>query len=387
MPALSSRSQVAAFMAMDVLREANALEAKGRRVFHLETGQPGTPAPRAALEAVRAALDRDPLGYTEALGRVPLKEAIARHYGDAYGLNIDPARVVVTTGSSSGFILSFLAVFDAGQKLVMGLPGYPAYRNTASALNLEPLLVPAGPQTGFRLPLDTLAAIEGAHGMLIASPGNPTGTILPPEDLAAIANLSDKKGWHLISDEIYHGLSYEQPAKTILSYAPDAIVVNSFSKFYSMTGWRIGWLIVPQTMVRTIERLAQNLFISPPAISQVAATAALSAQAQSELNGHVEVYRRNRDVLAAALKHGGVARTAPATGAFYIYADVSLHCRDSAELAPLLLAETGIAATPGWDFDPQNGGSWLRLSYAGAATEVAAAAEILAPWLARRSPR
>lgn len=384
MPPTSSRSQVAAFMAMDVLRQANALEASGRRVFHLETGQPATTAPRAALHAVRAALSSHPLGYTEALGRVALKEAIARHYQDAYGLTIDPGRVVVTTGSSSGFILSFLAAFDAGQKLAMGLPGYPAYRNTALALNIEPVLVPAGPESGFRLPLDALSDIEGAHGLLIASPGNPTGTILPPEDLAAIARLCGRKGWHLISDEIYHGLNYDQPAQTILSYAPDAIVVNSFSKFYSMTGWRIGWMIVPGAMVRTIERLAQNLFISPPAVSQVAAEAALSAEARFELDGHVAVYRRNRDVLAAALKAGGVNRTAPATGAFYVYADVSAHCRDSTELASQLLAETGVAATPGWDFDPIAGGSWLRLSYAGASAEIAAASALLTPWLARR---
>lgn len=374
-------------MAMDVLARANALEASGQRVYHLETGQPSTPAPKPALLAARQALEGDPLGYTEALGKPALKQAIAAQYLENYGLEIDARRIVVTTGSSAGFILSFLAAFDAGDRLVMGVPGYPAYRNTAAALNIEPVAIPAGPDTGFQLPLRTLETINGASGLLIASPANPTGTVIPPGDLKAIAGICRTKNWRLISDEIYHGLSYSGPAQTVLAFSPDAIVVNSFSKYYSMTGWRIGWLVVPEDLVRAIERLAQNLFISPPAISQFAALAALSAEARLELNGHVAVYRRNRDVLAAALKAGGIVRMAPADGAFYLYADVSSIAPDSRELAAALLTETGVAVTPGWDFDPANGGSWLRLSYAGAETELREAAGRLSAWLAQRTRR
>ena len=381
MPDVSIRSQIAPFLAMDVLREANRREAAGQKIYHLETGQPGTPAPQAALLAVQETLRREPLGYTDALGRPALKEAIARLYRDRYGLNVDPSRVVTTTGSSAGFILSFLAAFDAGQRLVMGTPGYPAYRNTALALNIEPICIPAGLATGFQLPLDRLAQVENAHGLLIASPGNPTGTLISPADLASIAEICRAKNWRLISDEIYHGLSYDSPAASILEFAPDAIVVNSFSKYFSMTGWRIGWMIVPPGMVRAVERLAQNLFISPPAISQIAAEAALSSEARRELEGHTQSYRRNRDVLLAALQRGGVRDVAPADGAFYLYACVEPFCADSRDFAARLLEETGVAATPGWDFDPVEGGKWIRFSTAGTQGDIDAAAALLSPWL------
>lgn len=387
MPSVSSRAQIPPFLAMDVLAEANRLEASGRRVYHLETGQPGTKAPRVALDAVRTALEHDALGYTEALGRPAFKEAVAGHYRAVYGLSIDPVRIVATTGSSSGFILAFLAAFDAGQRLVMGAPGYPAYRNTAMALNLEPVVIPAGLATRFQLPLDQLERIESAHGLLIASPGNPTGTVIPPSDLAAIAGICRTKGWRLISDEIYHGLAYGPQTPCALSFAPDAIVINSFSKYFSMTGWRIGWMIVPEDMVRAVERLAQNLFISPPAMSQVAAVAALSPGAHEELEGHVRAYRQNRDVLIAALRKAGVTDIAPADGAFYVYACVEAYCEDSRALSAALLSETGIAATPGWDFDPADGGKWMRFSTAGRASDIEAASELLSPWLLRRKQR
>lgn len=379
----SSRAQVAAFLAMDVLSEANRLEASGQRIFHLETGQPGGAAPKAARDAARRALDEDPLGYTEALGRPALKAAIAGHYAAQYGLEIDPKRVIVTTGSSSAFILSFLALFDAGQGLAMPVPGYPAYRNTALALNLKPIGVAAGPETQFQIPLDMLWKTNAAHGLLIASPGNPTGTVIPHTELAHLAALCREKRWRLVSDEIYHGLIYDVRAETALNVAPDAIVINSFSKYFAMTGWRIGWMIVPDSLVRPIERLAQNLFISPPAISQVAALAALSADAKAELETLVRGYRRNRDRLKAALSAAGLTRIAPADGAFYLYADISAFGDDSATLAKRLLNETGVAVTPGWDFDPDCGGAWIRLSYAGTERDVTEAAERLTAWFRR----
>jgi aspartate/methionine/tyrosine aminotransferase len=383
----SSRAEIAPFLAMDILARANALEAEGRKIYHLETGQPATPAPNAALVAARDALAGHTLGYTEALGIPPLRQAIAQTYRDRYGLGIDPRRVIVTTGSSAGFILSFLAAFDAGQRLVMGTPSYPAYRNTALALNVLPVGVPAGLATGFQLPLDVLEQIDGAHGLLIASPANPTGTVIPGHELESIAGLCRSKRWRLIADEIYHGLSYGVETPSVLSFAPDAIVVNSFSKYYSMTGWRIGWMIVPETMVRTVERLAQNLFISPPAISQFAALGALTAEARTELDGHVKAYWRNRNVLAMALKAGGISSIAPGDGAFYLYAHVGEITVDSRVLASELLSETGVAATPGWDFDPDGGGAWLRLSYAGAESDIREASGILSSWLAHRPRR
>jgi aspartate/methionine/tyrosine aminotransferase len=241
--------------------------------------------------------------------------------------------------------------------------------------------------TGFQLPLDVLEQIDGAHGLLIASPANPTGTVIPGHELESIAGLCRSKRWRLIADEIYHGLSYGVETPSVLSFAPDAIVVNSFSKYYSMTGWRIGWMIVPETMVRTVERLAQNLFISPPAISQFAALGALTAEARTELDGHVKAYWRNRNVLAMALKAGGISSIAPGDGAFYLYAHVGEITVDSRVLASELLSETGVAATPGWDFDPDGGGAWLRLSYAGAESDIREASGILSSWLAHRPRR
>jgi aspartate/methionine/tyrosine aminotransferase len=378
---MSSRAQVAPFLAMDVLREANRLEADGRRIYHLETGQPGAKAPAAARAAAKASLDNDLLGYTEALGRPALKKAIAARYARQYGLEIDPQRVVITTGSSAGFVLAFLTLFEAGQGLAMAAPGYPAYRNTAIALNLVPQQIPAGDPQNFLLEPQQLAKLEHTHGLLLASPGNPTGTVLPRPVLAGLAALCREKGWPLISDEIYHGLTYGAETVTALSVEPDAIVINSFSKYFAMTGWRIGWMILPERIVRTVERLAQNLYISPPTISQVAALAALTAD--DELQTHVAAYRRNRDRLLEALNAGGLNKTAPADGAFYLYTDISRLGPDAAVIAKRLLQETGIAVTPGMDFDPQDGGHWLRLSYAGAEAEVAEAAGILTAWLKR----
>jgi aspartate/methionine/tyrosine aminotransferase len=367
---------------MDVLAQANALEAQGRRILHLETGQPGTPAPAPARAAAAHALESDLLGYTEALGRPALQQAIAKRYRDVYGLDLDPNRVIVTTGSSAGFILSFLALFEGGDALAMTVPGYPAYRHTAQALSLRPVPVESGYAQGFQPSVAALARVEGAKGLLLASPNNPTGTIIAPNTLRALCDLARDKGWSLISDEIYHGIAFDAPAETALRFDDRAIVVNSFSKYFSMTGWRIGWMVVPEALIRPIERLAQNLYISAPTISQRAAMGAL--EALPELDGHVARYKRNRDRLMGALRNGGLAHVAPADGAFYLYANVAATGMSSPELAKRLLQDAGVGVTPGLDFDPAGGGEWIRLSFAGAENTIAEAAEIIENWLRRR---
>lgn len=363
------------------MARANERARSGRAVFHLETGQPGCLAPQKALEAAARALTTDNLGYTEALGRPALRERIARHYGEAYGVSVAASRVVVTNGSSAGFILAFLAAFDAGDRLAMAVPGYPAYRNTAKALDLEPVFIRCGPEENFRLHPEALSASNQWHGALIASPANPTGTMMSRDEIAAIADVCAQRDAWLISDEIYHGITYGARGETALAVAPDAIIINSFSKYYAMTGWRIGWMIVPEELVRPIERLAQNLYISPPAISQVAALAAMDSG--EEIDRHVALYARNRKRLIEALRAAGIEQIAPADGAFYIYADVS-RFGSASRLAELLLDEAGVAVTPGLDFDPEEGDRWLRLSYAGSEDEVAAAAKALVAWFQSR---
>jgi aspartate/methionine/tyrosine aminotransferase len=376
------RAQIDPFLAMDVLARANQRARAGKAVFHLEAGQPGCRAPRAALDAAAAALESENLGYTEALGRPALRQRIARHYREAYDVDISPDRVIVTSGSSAGFILAFLAVFDAGARLAMAVPGYPAYRNTAKALDLEPVLVRCGPEQNFRLSAEALRLLNHWHGVLIASPANPTGTMMSRDEISAIADICEQQNAWLISDEIYHGICYGARGETALSVAPDAIVINSFSKYYAMTGWRIGWMIAPERLVRPIERLAQNLYISPPAISQVAALAAMDAT--DELDSHVALYARNRSLLIEALRHAGLNTMAPADGAFYLFADVSSFGLGATRMAEQLLEEAGVAVTPGLDFDPEQGESWLRLSYAGGESEIAAAASALVKWCKTR---
>jgi len=379
---ISRRAEIDAFLAMDVMARANERARTGKAVFHLETGQPGCRAPKEALAAAAAALGSDNLGYTEALGRPALRQRIAKHYGETYGVDVAASRVVVTTGSSAGFILAFLAAFDAGDRLAMAAPGYPAYRNTAKALDLEPVFIRCGPEENFRLHAQALGRSNHWHGALIASPANPTGTMMTRDEIAEIADVCTQRDAWLISDEIYHGIVYGARAETALSVAPDAVVINSFSKYYAMTGWRIGWMVVPEELVRPIERLAQNLYISPAAISQVAALAAMDAK--RELDGHVALYARNRKHLIEALVDAGITTMAPADGAFYLYADVS-RFGSSTRMSERLLDEAGVAATPGLDFDPKDGDRWLRLSYAGSETEVAAAARAFTAWCKTQS--
>jgi len=378
----SRRGLVPPFIAMDVLRAANAREAAGERVIHLEVGQPGTPAPQAVRDAARRALDDNRIGYTDAEGIAPLREAIAANYRERYGVAVDPAEIVVTTGSSAAFQLAFLAAFEPGDRVALAAPGYPAYRNILSALGLETVLVEVGENAHYQPNPELLADIPNLAGLIVASPANPTGTMIAPPELRRLADYCRERGIRLVSDEIYHGITYEGTAATARAFGREAIVVNSFSKYYSMTGWRLGWMLVPPDLARSVECLAQNFYISPPALSQLAAVAAFGCHA--ELDGHVARYRVNRDLLIATLRQAGLDHFAPAEGAFYLYADVSALTRDSGELCRRLLAETGVAVTPGRDFDPIHGDDWVRLSFAGSAEDIAEAASRLAAWIPKQ---
>ena len=375
----SRRSGIPPFIVMDVMRAANARAAEGCDVVHLEVGQPSTPAPEAVRAAAVRALAADRLGYTDALGLPALRARIARHYGDTYGIDVDPRRVIVTAGSSAGFLLAFLAAFDEGDRLLVGLPGYPAYRHIPAATGLEVVPLALDATTRFQLGAAHFDALDRpVEGAVVASPANPTGSMLAPGALAALVAAAADRGIRLISDEIYHGITYGPPAATALAFGDEPIVVNSFSKYFSMTGWRLGWLIVPASLVRPIECLAQNLYIAPPSLSQHAALAAFDAG--DELDANVARYAANRALLLDALPRLGLAGVAPADGAFYLYADIGHLSDDSASFARRLLAETGVAVTPGNDFDPIAGSRFLRLSYAGATAEIAEAIRRFAAW-------
>lgn len=376
---IAARGRIPPFIVMDVLRDANARAASGKDVLHLEVGQPSTPAPKGVIEAARAALGRDVLGYTDALGLPALRAAIADYYRSGYGVMIDPARIVVTTGSSAGFILACLAAFDPGDRVAIGAPGYPAYRNILTALDLTPVELPAGAAERYQVTRELLRAQgQGVEGLIVASPANPTGTMIPPEELRAIVRHCRGNGIRLISDEIYHGIVYGAPAMTALAFDSQAIVVNSFSKYFSMTGWRVGWMVVPEDMARAVECLAQNLYVSPPSLSQHAAIAAF--ECMSELNANVARYAENRALLLRELPKAGFDRLAPSDGAFYLYADIAHRTNDSEEFCRRLLHDTGIALTPGTDFDPQRGRATVRFCYAGSSTTIGEAMRRLAAW-------
>jgi len=377
----SRRSAVPAFIVMDVMQAAAEREARGEKIIHMEVGQPGTPAPKAALAAVARALPADTLGYTPALGIAALRARIARHYQERYGLAIAPERVVVTTGSSAGFVLTFLALFDSGAAVALPAPGYPCYRHILTALGQRPVPIATGPE-GRWMPtpaqIGAAAAEHGIAGLVLASPANPTGTMLAPDRLAAIARACERHGVWLIADEIYHGLSYGMPEATALAHSADAVVINSFSKYFSMTGWRVGWLIAPERLIRPIERLAQNFYISPPAVAQVAALGAFDAR--EELEANKRVYAENRALLMSELPKAGLERILPADGAFYLYVDIAAMGGDSVAFTRALLADVGIAATPGVDFDADRGGSYVRFCYAGTTADMAEAARRLRAW-------
>ena len=378
---LSKRTQrIPPFMVMEVLRAANEISATRDDIIRLEAGQPSTGAPRAVIEAAKAAMDSDKLGYTDALGTAALRARIARHYRDYYGLEIPERRIIVTMGASGAFLLAFTAAFDIGDRVALADPSYPGYRNILHALGVEPVILPSGPSTRFQPSVALLDDVAGPiDGLIVASPSNPTGTMLDGPMLAVLARACDERGIRLISDEIYHGITYQDDAVSVLSFSQDAIVINSFSKYFSMTGWRIGWMIVPEDMLRGVECVAQNMFISPSALAQSGAIAAF--ECRDELDANVARYARNRALLLDELPAARIDKFAPADGAFYIYADVSAFTDDSPEFCRRMLAETGIAATPGVDFDQTNGNSYIRLSFAGAVDDIRQVARRLGDWL------
>jgi aspartate/methionine/tyrosine aminotransferase len=372
------------FLVMDVIAAANARQAAlppgGPAVIRMEVGQPGTGAPAGALAAATAALrSGEPLGYTETLGRRSLRERIVAHYHNWYGLDLPVERVAVTVGASGGFPLAFLAAFDPGDRVALASPFYPPYVNILTALGVQPVILEAGPDTRFQPSVAMLERLDPPpDGLVVASPCNPAGTMLHPEELAAIAAWCDGAGVRLISDEIYHGLHYSSAIATAAAFSPHAVVVNSFSKYFSMTGWRVGWLVLPEDLVRPVECLAQNLFISAPHISQVAAEAAFDCGAELEAN--VARYRRSRDLLLRGLPEAEFARLSPAEGAFYLFADIGERSNDSVQFCARMLAEVGIAATPGVDFDRRRGNRFVRFSYCGPEADIAEAADRLRSW-------
>ncbi len=376
---IAKRAGIAPFIVMDVMRAANERTAQGADVVHLEVGQPSTGAPGAVVEAAKAALESERLGYTDAFGLPVLRQRIARHYAETYGVEVDWRRVVTTTGSSGAFVIAFLTVFEAGDRVALASPGYPAYRNILSAFEVEPVNLPVGAETNFQPAPDVLDRVEGRiDGLIVASPSNPTGTMIRGDRLEALVAYCADRQIRLISDEIYHGITFDEPAQTALAFTSDAIVVNSFSKYYSMTGWRLGWMVVPDNLLRPMECLAQNLFVSPPSLPQHAAVSAFDCR--DELDGHVARYRRNRDILLEELPKAGFDKMAPAEGAFYLYADVTHMTNDSQDFCRRVLAETGVAMTPGVDFDPERGNRFVRFSIAGATEEMTEAARLLRRW-------
>lgn len=363
----SRRSAVDPFIVMDVMKAARKAEAAGRHIIHMEVGQPGTPAPKAARQVLAEQMMHDTMGYTVALGIPALRKRIAQLYGEWYNVDLNPDRVVVTSGSSGAFLLAFTALFDAGDRVAIGAPGYPSYRQILKALSLEPVDLQSSLSNRLQ-PVPADFADQDIQGLLVASPGNPTGTMLDKPALSTLIDACQAKNAAFISDEIYHGIEYDAKAVTALEITDDCYVINSFSKYFSMTGWRVGWMVVPEDHVRTIERLAQNMFICPPHVSQVAALAAMDCT--EELEANVDVYRANRQLMLDGLPKAGFTKFAPPDGAFYVYADVSDLTDDSRAFAAEILEEAGVAVTPGLDFDPIRGAGTLRFSYARATEDI-----------------
>jgi len=380
----SKRSDVPPFMVMDVIAAAARIEAAGGRVIHMEVGQPAAPAPATAIKAAQLALPQAKLGYTEALGVPSLRARIARHYRDRYAIALDPARIIVTTGSSGGFVLAFLALFEAGDRVALANPGYPPYRHILTALGCEPVLIETRSEARWALTPEALLAEhkrKTLSGVVVASPANPTGTMMDEPALSRLIEVAEGEGIRVISDEIYHGLDYAFPAVTAAALSPRALIVNSFSKYFCMTGWRIGWLVAPQELVRPIERLQGNLAISVPTLAQIAAEAAFDGREEMEAVKHG--YEENRKILTEGLPKAGLDTFFPVDGAFYLYADISRFSTDSVDFAKRLLDEVHVAATPGVDFDPVHGKDFIRFCYAGSAAEMREALERIGHWLKR----
>jgi aspartate/methionine/tyrosine aminotransferase len=369
------------FRAISVSRLAHQLKAEGRSIIHMEFGQPSTGAPAAAIARAHQVLDADAMGYWES---PDLRARIARLYVERYGVAVDPDRVLLTCGASPALVLALSTRFQPGDRIALARPGYVAYRNTLRALHLEPVEIACGPETRFQLTADQLRALDPAPaGVIIASPANPTGTIIPDAELAAIADVCRQRGIAIVSDEIYHGLSYVGPTPCMLQFAPDATVINSFSKYWSMAGWRLGWLLVPETQVQAARAYIGNMFLTPPSLSQHAGLVAMDAV--DELEGHIQTYARNRDLMLQALPTLGLKTIAPPDGAFYIWADIGHLTDDSVAFCEQMLRDTGVATAPGVDFDPVDGRRFIRFSFAVSTPEIEDALGRLGPWFAARS--
>jgi aspartate/methionine/tyrosine aminotransferase len=380
----SKRSDVPPFIVMDVMAAAAQREAQGVHIIHMEVGQPAAPAPAVAIKAAQVALAHGRIGDTETLGIPALRARIARHYEDTYDLSLDPARVVVTTGSSGGFVLAFLSLFEPSDRVALANPGYPPYRHILSALGCEPVLIETSAETRWALSAKALIAVHRRaplKGVVIASPANPTGTMMDPDALTRLIAVAEAEGIRVISDEIYHGLDYAFAAETAANASERAVVINSFSKYFCMTGWRVGWMVVPEVLVRPVERLQGNLAISVPTLAQVAAEAAFEGREEMEAVKHG--YEENRRILTEGLPKAGLDKFLPVDGAFYLYADISRFSDDSLNFAKRMLNEAGVAATPGIDFDPVNGKHFLRFCYAGPAADMREAVERIGGWLKR----
>jgi aspartate/methionine/tyrosine aminotransferase len=374
-------AQIDPFHAIAISRLAHQLSAQGRSIIHMEFGQPSTGAPAAAIAAAHQILDNDAMGYWESPA---LKARIAAHYGEAYGVDVDPEQIILTCGASPAFVLALSCLFAPGARVALARPGYVAYRNTLKALHLTPVELPCGEAERFQVTAEAIERLEPApDGLIIASPANPTGTIIPADEMARIAAICARRGIALVSDEIYHGLSYTGPAESILQHAPDALVVNSFSKYFSMAGWRLGWLVVPLSLIEAARARMGNLFLTPPSLAQHAGLIAFDCR--EELEGHVQTYARNRQLLLEALPALGLRRIAPPDGAFYIYADVSHLTDDSMAFCRNLLLDTGVATAPGIDFDPVGGHGFMRFSFAVSTDRIEDAIARITPWFAARA--
>ncbi|MCF2903731.1 aminotransferase class I/II-fold pyridoxal phosphate-dependent enzyme [Octadecabacter sp. CECT 8868] len=374
----SSRGEVDPFIVMDVMEAARAAEAAGRHIIHMEVGQPGTGAPAKAIEQLSAEMTAEPLGYTVGLGLPELRARIAQHYQDWYGVTLDPERVVITAGASGAFLLAFSALFDTGERVGLGAPCYPSYRQILKALDLQPVDMPTTMAARMQPVADDVAEHDLA-GLIVASPANPTGTMLGEDELRSLAQACEVAGAAFISDEIYHGLGYEGRTVTALEVTDEVYVINSFSKYFSMTGWRVGWMVVPQDHVRRIERLAQNMFICPSHASQKLALHAM--ECATDLDVNVDVYRANRALMIEALPKMGLGKFAPPDGAFYVYVDVSDYTDDSVKFCSQVLEKAGVAVTPGLDFDPVEGHKWVRLSYARSTDDIREGLDRLAAFM------
>jgi aspartate/methionine/tyrosine aminotransferase len=372
-------AQIDLFHAMEIGRLAQALAAEKRSVISMHVGQPSTGAPRAAIEAAHQVLDSDGMGYWESPA---LKARLSRHYQETYGVAVDPDRFVMTCGASPALVLALSSLFSPGDRIALARPGYVAYRNVLKALHMVPVEIACGAESRFQLTAASLAALDPApQGVIIASPANPTGTIIAPDEMAAIAEVCRARGIRIVSDEIYHGLSYVGPTPSMLEFEPEAVVINSFSKYFSMVGWRLGWMVSPPAHLHRAHAYIGNMFLTAPSLSQHAALAALDSR--EELEGHVATYAKNRELLLAALPRLGLDSIAPPDGAFYIYADIGHLTSDSLSFCKTLLADTGVATAPGIDFDPVEGRHFFRMSFAVSTPEIEDAIERMVPWFSK----